>query len=584
MSERWLKKALFAMGLAGVALLLVDIGFIQRPAWQQVLDFLYFPYIITVLLGLLKELSFCPKGNSRFKLSRYFIIAFGVGFLLDSLINTFFKASNFHIEQYAPAEIFILLFAFVEISEWLYSFQKQSLHPAIIFVLSFFVLISIGTVSLMLPNATVNGISFIDALFTSTSAVCVTGLAVLDTGKDFTRLGQYIIMSLIQFGGLGVMTFTSLFALLFRGGSSFQNRLALKDYLNSSHIGDAVSTLYRIIGLALLIELAGVLGIFFSTGAQGMPFNERLFFSIFHAVSAFCNAGFSTLSNSLYEEGYRFNYPLHIIIACLFILGGIGYAILFNYLSYAKRWLLYNWAKLRGSTTRGLSKPLVTLNTKIVVTTTAVLIITGTVAFYFFEYHNTLAEHTGFGKWVAAFFGGVTPRTAGFNSVNTGALAYPTLMIYLLLMWIGASPGSTGGGIKTSTFAIATLNIFQQVSGREKITLGWKTIPPSALQRATTIISLSLIAVGLSVFLIISIDGELGMLPVAFECFSAYSTVGLSMGITAQFSEWSKFILIITMFIGRVSFLTFLIGMYRMFFKHRQYTPYQYPQEEILIN
>ena len=584
MSERFLKQMLFLMGIAGVVILVIDVGFTQHPSWQRFFDLIYFPYILVILLGLYRELKFCPGNSLRFRISRYLLIAGGLGFFMDALISGLALNHLLEVEQFVPAEIFIIVFAFIELSEWLFHFQRQRLHPATVFMISFMVMILIGALLLMLPKATTHGISPVNALFTSTSAVCVTGLAVLDTGKDFTRFGQWIILLLIQLGGLGVMTFTSLFGLLFRGNSSFQNRLALKDYINTDSIGDAYKILVRIIVITLLIELSGFLCILWSIRDLEMPLNDRLFFAVFHSISAFCNAGFSTLSNSLYEEGYRFNYFLHVVLAGLFILGGIGYSIMFNYLTYLKRRILNRIARLNRETTSGLPRPIISLNTKIVMLTTGLLIFLGTITFYIFEYNNTLAEHTGMGKWIAAFFGGVTPRTAGFNSVNTGALAFPTLMIYLLLMWIGASPGSTGGGIKTTTFAVATLNIVQQVTGKDAINLWWKSIPGIALRRASAIISLSLIAIGMSTFLIISKDSDLGLLPVAFETFSAYSTVGLSMGITAQFSDWSKLVLVATMFVGRVSFLTLLIGIFRLFTKPKLPSKFSYPQEDIFIN
>jgi Trk-type K+ transport system membrane component len=320
----------------------------------------------------------------------------------------------------------------------------------------------------MLPKATYDGISFLNALFTATSAVCVTGLAVVDTGQYFTGFGQTIIMTLIQIGGLGIMTFTSYFSYFFRGGASYENQLQLKEMTNTERIADVFTTLKKIIFLTFLIEGIGALFIYGSIDKSLMPsLMDRTFFSVFHSISAFCNAGFSTLSNSLYEVGFKFNYPLHLSFAFLFIIGGLGFPILFNSYYYFKHLIVDRWLRKKK---RAIHKPwVVNINTRIVLVTTGVLIVGATILFYILEYNNTLSEHGFFGKIVTAFFGATTPRTAGFNSIDTAALAFPTVMLVILMMWIGASPGSTGGGIKTSTVAVATLNFMSIARGKDRI-------------------------------------------------------------------------------------------------------------------
>lgn len=214
---------------------------------------------------------------------------------------------------------------------------NQHLNPAQLFILSFFAIIVLGTFLLILPKATYSGIGFIDSLFTSTSAVCVTGLIVVDTGSYFTRFGQVIIMILIQVGGIGIMTFTSYFSYFFRGGSSYESQILLKDMTNSEKIADVFKTLKIVILLTFSIEALGAAVIFASLdGNLFTSIEEQMFFSVFHAVSGFCNAGFSTLTDSLFEGAFRFNYNLHLSIAFLFILGGLGFPIVFNLLKYAK--------------------------------------------------------------------------------------------------------------------------------------------------------------------------------------------------------------------------------------------------------
>lgn len=483
---------------------------------------------------------------------------------------------------FLPVGAFHLLAGFtlvVDISEHTFLKFYQNMHPALAFVSTFFGIIILGTGLLMLPNATVNGISFIDALFTSTSAVCVTGLAVLDTGKDFTFLGQVIILFLIQAGGIGILTFTNLFGLLFRGEKSFKDIIFLTDLISAGNLRTTFRNLAKIIGFVFAVEAAGVLLIYLASP------ETDLFFAIFHAVSAFCNAGFSTLTNSLYEGNFRFNYALQIVIAGLIISGGIGYNVFFNVFSVVRfriHRLLHHSIGLVPKPKKILVKW--DINTTLVWRTTLILLGAGWILFYVLEYNNTMAEHGFWGKIVVAFFGSVTPRTAGFNSVDMTAMLNPTIMIYLLFMWIGASPGSTGGGIKTTVFAIATLNLINHIRGRDQLVFKWQTISHTVIARATTIISLSLIAIGLSTTLIVSFQPELPMLPVAFECFSAYATVGLSLGLTAKLSVASKVVVIFLMFLGRVSFLTFLIALVASIAKRSGAGKMIFPENNITVN
>ncbi len=521
-----------------------------------------------------------------FKIKGIHFVLF-LSFLLfaSAFINTAYFLLFDNKEFNFLTALLVFLIIMFDLSGRLYTLNRQTLHPALVFVLSFMVLIVIGTLLLILPNATVNGISFIDALFTSTSAVCVTGLATLDTGKDFTRLGQLAILFLIQFGALGMLSFTTLFGLLFKGFGSFESRLILKNMINAGSLETTFKTLIQILIFVLMVELVGAILIFYTNTIAFESLNDRVFFAIFHSVSAFCNAGFSTLSDSLYDANYRYNYNMQMVIAVLIVLGGIGYGVIINIYQYGKKHIKQRVYKLFKITLKPREKfrPNLSLNTKIVVITSAALIVFGFVLFFVLEYNNTLSEHTGWGKLATALFGSITTRTAGFNTVNTGELTMSTIMIVLLLMWIGASPGSTGGGIKTTTFAVATLNIYQQVFGFRYIRVGWKRVQQSALQRATSIISLSLIMVGLSTFLLITLDGHLGVMPLAFEAFSAYSTVGLSMGITSDLSAASKVVIVFTMFIGRVGFLTLLTGIARQVIVYK-YSPLEYPEEEIFIN
>ena len=577
-----IKTTPFLLSLFAVIAIIYDLGYDQTLTIQNNLNLLY---KITIAVGIISIIFkfYIKKQHARLKvilfdsLSILFLITlflFEVGVLNKDLLF-----SDFTNNILLHAAIFLIFIR--EFSALNISFKKTVFNPAQIFIISFFTIIFIGAFLLMLPNATYEGISFIDAIFTSTSAVCVTGLAVVDTGTYFTGFGISIIAILIQIGGLGIMTFASYFSYFFRGGSSYQNHLMLKDMSNVEKIGEVFNVLKKIILVTFIIELLGSILIFINLESSVIPgILDRIYFSVFHSISGFCNAGFSTLHDNMYESSFRFNYPLHIILAFLFIMGGLGFPIVFNITKYLKH-LIKKKLNFFNAETRGVHVPwVVNLNTRIVLITTFLLIVIGTGLFYFFEYNNTLAEHNSFGKIVTAFFGAVTPRTAGFNTVDTSSLRFSTLMVIFILMWIGASPASTGGGIKTSTFAIATLNFLSLARGKTRIEIYRREIADISVRRAFAIIALSLMVIGSAIFLIASVEKDKDLLGIAFECFSAYSTVGLSIGLTAKLTSISKLILICVMFIGRVSMLSILIAIVRAE-KHKNY---RYPTEEILIN
>lgn len=564
-------------------LIIFDLGFTHRSETELYLtDF----YLITLLVGSTTILVRYSVSREKFPLKVRFFdgIIFVLNILLVLVRLDLFQENLKLLEIFNKMGwlYFALLIYFIrEISAVRLNFNRELVNPAQLFIASFLVLIFAGTLLLMLPRAAHAEISFVDALFTATSAVCVTGLIVVDTGTYFTGLGQTIILILIQLGGLGIMTFASYFSYFFRGKSSYEHQIMLKDMTNSEKIGEVFSVLKKIVLVTFTIELIGAVFIFFNLDPGTVKgFVDQVFFSIFHSISAFCNAGFSTLENSLYEPEFKFNYSLQMVVILLFILGGIGFPILFNLYKYFSYYLKNQYARLKHPANSVYVPWVINLNTRIILVTTSVLLVVGTALFYFFEYNNTLEEHPWYGKLVVSFFGAATPRTAGFNSVDMGALNFSTLMIIFILMWIGASPSSTGGGIKTSTFALTTLNFLSLARGKDRVEVFRRQISDISIRRAFAIVALSLMVIGTAICLIASFDEEKTLLSIAFECFSAYSTVGLSIGITSQLSSASKMVIIATMFIGRVSMLTILIALLRRV----KYLNYKYPQEDILMN
>ncbi|RAV28338.1 TrkH family potassium uptake protein [Sinomicrobium soli] len=449
-------------------------------------------------------------------------------------------------------------------------------NPLILFIGSFVVIALIGSFLLMLPNATTGGIRYIDALFTATSAVCVTGLIVMDTATEFTSLGQTIILVIIQLGGIGMLTFTSFFAFFFKGGTSFQEGLNIRDVMGTERLNDVLRVAVQVVIFTFALELVGAVLIFYFI-SDISDIDNKLFFSLFHSISAFCNAGFSTLSDGLGTAGINKAYAFQWVIMFLIIFGGLGYNIVFNALKYIRQLVLNIIAfhKFREPVR------VLTLNSKIVLVTTSILLFVGTLVVYLAESNNMLRGQAGFwGKFTTASFISVTTRTAGFNTVDFADLTIPVILFCILLMWIGASPASTGGGIKTSTFALAVLNIAAMARGKENIEIGTRQINNQSVKRAFAIICISLFVIGIAILLLLVFDPQFTLIQIAFEVFSAYSTVGLSLGITSELSDPGRLVLIFVMFFGRIGLLNLLIGMLRRI----QHNFHRYPEENILIN
>lgn len=570
----------FVIGVFSILCFLYEIGFEHESDFSELFKVVYLSALFAGLLAIIFRYFF-KENRSRYKIIPFDLLLFSFLLLvisqniLPSFIFEFSIIKHVFWLHMAVFLVFIREFSVLQLE-----FKKAMLNPAQLFVMSFLAIIILGSFLLLLPKATVTNISLIDAIFTSTSAVCVTGLIVVDTGSAFTDFGQFIIALLIQIGGLGIMTFASYFGYFFKGSSSYESQLKLRDMTNTEKISEVYAVLKKIILITFLIEGVGSILIFKSIDATLFPrFSDRLFFSVFHSISGFCNAGFSTLPNNFYETAFQFNYPLHLTVSFLIILGGLGFPIVLNLLTYLKSKfvssVMYFFHKKKH-----VSPWLININTRIVLISSFILTVLGTIAFFVLEYDNTLSGHSFAGKVITAFFGSVTARTAGFNTVDTAALSIPTLLIVMFLMWVGASPASTGGGIKTSTLAVATLNILSIVKGSSRLEVYNREIPGISVNRAFAIIVLSIVVISISTLCILFFEPDKGLLNICFESISAYGTVGLSRGITAGLDSASKIVLILTMFLGRISTLTLLIAV----FKKVSNNSYRYPTDNILIN
>ncbi len=440
------------------------------------------------------------------------------------------------------------------------SFRRLS--PSRILVSSFIIIISIGTFFLSLPVAVMPAerISVLTALFTATSAVSVTGLSVVDVSKTFSPFGKAVILILIQLGGLGIMTFSSILMMAIGKKITYHERKILKEDVNWENTGDVLKFIRKLIRIVVSIELVGV--VFLTIGfLKEMPLKRAFYFGVFHSVSAFCNAGFSLFSDSL--VGFKGNYLINLTISLLIIFGGIGFSVINSSLSFFKTKVVrFN------------------LTSKLAIIISVFLTIFGMIAFFLMEHGNaeTIGALKFHEKVLASFFQSVTTRTAGFNTVAVEKLEPATVFIFLLLMFIGASPGSTGGGIKTTTFGVIIFYVVAIIRGNKDVEVTNRRITWEILNRAVAILVISFAYISLIILLIL-MTSNLDFEKVIFEVVSAFGTVGLSMGITSSLNTFSRILIIVTMLIGRVGPLTFALA----FGEKLKVKSYRYPKENILV-
>lgn len=479
--------------------------------------------------------------------------------------------------------VLLLILSFLNLSNGLVRLLGRRTNPSLILAVSFLAIILVGTGLLMLPRCTVNGITWVDSLFTATSAVCVTGLVPVDVSSTFTPAGFVVIILLIQVGGLGVMTLTSFFAMFFMGNTSLYNQLVVRDMVSSNSIGSLLSTLLYILGFTLVIEGIGMISIWFSIhGTLGMDFQEEIAFSAFHSISAFCNAGFSTLPGNLGNPMLMTNHNwLYISISLLIILGGIGFPILVNFKDIIIYHLGRFWHFLK---TRKLARHkmhhLYNLNTKIVLIMTFLLLFFGTLAIAFFEWNGSFAGMSVVDKWTQAFFNATCPRTAGFTSVDLASLSVQSLLVYLGLMWVGGGAQSTAGGVKVNAFAVVVLNLVAVIKGSERVEVFGRELSSDSIRRSNATVVMSLGVLFLFIFILSILEPGVSVMALTFECVSALSTVGSSLNLTPDLCDASKLLVSLLMFIGRVGLITLMLGIV----KQKKNTKYRYPSDNIIIN
>jgi len=459
-------------------------------------------------------------------------------------------------------------------------------NPAKTLIGSFCVLIIAGAGMLMLPKSyNTDQMSFVDALFTATSATCVTGLIVKDTGEDFTIMGQIVILTLIQLGGLGIVIFGAVLALLLRQALSVRESVAMQDLLSAQTLGRISNIIGFIFMSTIIIEAIGALSLLNlwhdSTGTT-LNTGQQWFYSVFHSISAFCNAGFCLFSRSLID--YNKSWRVYIVIAPLIVLGGLGFGVLYNIAGLAcdkvKRLIK---RKSAATDVAGLGAPLIApvkmrLQTRIVLTTSCVLIIAGTLVIIVFG--RNLSTHP-IESFTAALFQSITARTAGFNTIDIASMSAANKLVLIALMFIGGSPGSTAGGIKTVTFVVIIMIVYATLLKRRDVEIFKRSIRPVVVGRAITVTVLfaAVLLFGTLLLSLTESENSFALEDIMFEAASALGTVGLTTGITPDLTTAGKLIIIITMLVGRLGPLTLLASL--MF--NLKPAGYDYPSEAIIV-
>ncbi|WP_300755536.1 potassium transporter TrkG [uncultured Brachyspira sp.] len=467
--------------------------------------------------------------------------------LIGLLLLNFFSKKYYDI--YANRIIWTIagsiLFFLVIVINWLrLSYSKFTLYQMII--ASFIFVITLGSLLLYLPLSTVGGkLSFVDALFTATSAVCVTGLSVIDISKEFTFFGQIVLITLIQIGGLGIMSISAIVLLFSVNKGSVQDRVRTLEMFNTQNKDIIQSTVKVIFLSTFFIELLGAVSLF-TVMETDSKLGMRIFSSVFHSISAFCNAGFSLYTDNLHQ--YSANIIVNVTIMLLITLGGIGYPVMLT----VSRAVIN---KIKGK------RYVFDVQARIVIYTSVILIIVGSVFIFFNEYSNSLKDLPLKEKILVSLFQSVSPRTAGFETIAYNSMSTVTIGVVIFLMFVGASPNSTGGGVKTTTLFVFMFSVIAAIFNRPYIVVNGRKIKNDTVNKSVAIVTLAISISVLASFIMFYIEKSKTMMPILFEAVSAISTVGLSLGITPTVTIWSKLILILLMFIGRVGYLTIFMSV-----------------------
>jgi len=562
-----------AIGLISIAILILEYGFYYPEEWKPAVKLIVYSMVCFFLFYEIVGFLFCTSPWEYLKSHK---LEFVIVLLL--LFENFYEEDiilylrQFHLTGYDATLFFLstnqILFIFANLAHFFRLsrfYDAKNINPSFVFVASFAAIIFFGTVFLHFPKATYKPIPTIDLVFTTVSATCVTGLSTISIADSFTLTGKIIILFLIQIGGLGLMTLTSFFSMFLAGQASVTDKLLLKDLFSEEALGKVKGLLKQIAYQTFFIELVGAILLYFSfPKSYPMLESNKIFFAIFHSISAFCNAGFSLLPAGLADPGFIQTQSFLSTIMLLIVLGGLGFPVLSQIhrrLTHPKD-VYFRWS----------------ISSKLVFITTSVLLLLGTVTYFILEKDLTLKSLSTTDRIFHSLFYSVTTRTAGFNTLDLAKMGIPITFFSLFLMWVGASPVSTGGGIKTTTLAISVFNIINQIRGKTDLEVYHRSIAPSSIHRAGATIVLSLFVIFMAIFGLVIFE-SFSFLDISYEVVSAFGTVGLTRGITPLLSVYSKIILCIVMFVGRVGILTLLVALSKKAISFS----YKYPVEYVVV-
>ncbi|NOX90377.1 MAG: hypothetical protein GXO77_15310 [Calditrichaeota bacterium] len=563
--------SLMIVSVVALTSLVLQYGFFISPRLDHILERLNVMIVLYYVLQFFLKIVFSPQKKEYikqhwFETTLVALIVLKTVLVVHELGLTQFRDyfANLNVQaltrlSIVGAQVVIILSIISGAVRLNRRVASLKFHPAQTLILSFLLVILVGTALLMLPKAVAAGksLSFLDALFTATSATCVTGLIVVDTGTHFSLLGQLIILTLIQIGGLGIMTLSSFLALFFGSGMAIRERIMLQEMFNLERLGAIVRLLRGVVLITFVVESIGAVLLFLSWNRPDWSLSHRIYQSVFHSISAFCNAGFSLNSDSL--MGYSSNYSVVLIVAGLIIIGGLGFVVMID----VTRGKIFEYSDRR-------KVKRFSVHTRLVLIVTGSLLIGGTFVFLLIE----PMEGNWLYRLVQSFFSSVTARTAGFNTIDISLLTTPTVLLLMLLMFIGASPGSTGGGIKTTTLGILIASFISIIRGKHRIELYKRSISFTILNRALVVFAFSITFIMLGAFFL-SLTEQTNFLNLLFEEVSAFGTVGLSRGITGALSGFGKLIIIVSMFVGRVGVLTLAFAITTP----KEHLRVEYPQE-----
>lgn len=572
-----LRALSFPITLAAVVCIIIQHGCFltdAQTAWTSAMVIIAYAFFFFKFL--LRACYYETKFTTYLKNNKMELVIIAL-FLLISIfsrqLQRLFSIPDATFPHYRQLffHLYYLIIFFVELAKVSAFLKKINMSPPLLMMVSFFLLIAFGTLLLLMPKATTHGITFADALFTATSASCVTGLTSVNTALSFTTTGHIILLVLMQLGGMSILSFATFFiSFLSHSYTGLRYQYMVKDMLSTNRVSDSFSFLREIIVMTFIIEGVGAVMLYMYWRTTGLfaDDSETIFYAVFHAISAFNNAGFSLWPTGLMDQAIVSSYFPQMIIMILVFAGSIGYVVLRDFFDprvIAER-KKKRWMKLADGT-------------HIALLTSFAIIIVGTILFYALEYNNTLAKSSGFEKFFSALFQITAGRTAGFNIVDIDAITVPSLLIFIIIIFIGASPGSTGGGIKTTTFFVIIKSLFATIQGKSKIEFRKKTIPFQIVDKAYSIVVMTLVFIVSSTIILCIIDPHIPLKNTMFEAASAFTTCGLSTGCIDQYSDLGKIVLTINMYIGRIGTLTFAYALS----KRVKETKHEYPETYFMV-